>query len=305
MSSVATGGGQSRASRIPVPVTVRPLAPIDPEQNRAACIDMLVILYHAERAALEAFERLGDSRVVENSEIILRARPMLMAEEEEHARDCEEMIRTLGGDSIPPAPPGFDELWDIEQSRRKLLFPLPARVAALFTLIAESLGYAYLYHLARATRQANYQLSSRLDANVEAERRHIEISMDVLRSALRGTNRMADFELALHLPAFFLLSRRAAKTMMASMAEIGFDPYVIAASSLQFTCGLLQSVVEETSGRGPRTRALALAAGVMASPRWMRLLATAIRMPEPPLFWTAFRAMSRIVQRMGVERKAA
>lgn len=111
----------------------------------------------------------------------------------------------------------------------------------------------------------------------------------------------------MHLPAFFLLSRRAAQKMMSSMADIGFNPHVIVASSLQFTCGLLRTVVEETAGSGARSRILAPASGVVASPRWVRLLSAAIRMPEPPFFRQAFRAVSRVLQRLDSvhHRKAA
>jgi hypothetical protein len=71
-----------------LPKTIKPL---DPIVNPGACIQM--VTYHAEKAALEAFERLSDPATVENCEIFLRARPMLVADESAH---CATWKRSSG-----------------------------------------------------------------------------------------------------------------------------------------------------------------------------------------------------------------
>jgi hypothetical protein len=284
------------------PTLSRPVPAIDPHQRPRACMDMFAILYHAEKAAMEAFDRLGDPRIVENCQIFIQAQPLLVAQEEAHVRDIEEIIRALGGYEIPAAPPGFVDLWSLEHSRRKLVFPLRARVAALYTLIAESLGYAYLYVLTDAIGGRDQAIAARLQANVDDEKNHIQVSMAVLREALAPASKLASLELALHLPAFLLLSRKAARTMLVSLGEVGFDPYVVAGSSLAFTCGLLQDVVQETSGRSAGFHVLRMVSHVIASPRCLRVFAMAIHLPEPPLFWPAFRAALRLIQRFETAR---
>jgi hypothetical protein len=147
----------------------QPAPAINPHQTPRACVQMFAILYHAERAAMEAFDRLADPRIVENCEIFIQARPFLVAEEDAHARDMAEIICSLGGSGIPPVPPGFDDLWSLELSQQKLAFPLRAGVAALYTLIAESLGYGFLYQLTDSISQTDVHIGSVLRRNVEDE----------------------------------------------------------------------------------------------------------------------------------------
>jgi hypothetical protein len=294
----ACAAPQSARFEIPIPVPIRPVPPVNPHHTREAFVGVLAILYHAERAAMEAFGRLGDPNVVEKCEIFISVQPLLMADEERHVRDMEALIATLGVSGIPPAPKGFYDLWDVEQSRRKLLFPMRARVAALFTFLAESLGYACLYQLAHATETADEQFASLLRANVEDEKRHIQVSVDVLRSALADSNGLASLDLALHLCAFLLMSREAARTMLSNLAQAGFDPYVMAGSSVRFTYSLLQDVVEQGCGPTTGSRLLGLLTRMAASPSLVRIFAAAARLPELPLFWPALRAASRMIRRL-------
>jgi len=287
---------RDKAARIPIPLAARPVAPIDPRANRDACVEMLSILYHAEKAALEAFHHLDDPTVVENCELFLQARVMLIADENAHLRDMEQIVRLIGGSEVGPAPPGFAELWDLEQARQKLSFPLPGRVAALFTLIAESLGYAYLYHLVNATTDA--RVASLLRANLDDERRHLQLSMQVLQEALAEASALVGFELVFHSCAFLLLSRRAAKTMLKALAAVGFDPYVMAASSLHFTWLLLKMVVEERFGESGALRRLEPLSRVAFSPAIMRLFEAAAYLPEPPFIWPVFRRVARVGHRL-------
>src|SRR5215216_875442 len=92
---------------LPRPRTARPLGAIDARGSSQACIEMLSILYYAEKAALDAFERLSDPTIVENCEIFLEAQPMLLADESSHLKDIQEIISLLGGDGIQPRAPGF------------------------------------------------------------------------------------------------------------------------------------------------------------------------------------------------------
>jgi hypothetical protein len=286
---------------IPIPRTARPLVAIDTQVNPQACIDMLSILYHAERAALEAFERLSDPSVVEHCEIFIQACPMLIADEQAHLEDMEVIIRAIGGKNIQPPPPGFAELWDLNYVRRRMFFPLNARVAALFTLVTESLGYAYLYHLADATSITNEKVSSLLRSNVRDEQQHILISMAVLRRTLAKASIPAALDLALHFWVFLLLSRRAAKTMLKTLARVGFDPYVLAGSSLDFTCGLLRRIAEEKVGRSSGLRLLGALAPFAFSPAMMRLFEALCSLPEPPFIWLTIRGLSRMMRRFSVD----
>lgn len=290
--------------QIPVPRTLKPLDPIDPRVNPEACIQMISILYHAEKAALEAFERLNDPSVVENCSIFLEARPMLVADESIHLRDMEEIIREFGGTGVRPPLPGFDELWSINGASKRLLFPLRARVAALFTLITESLGYAYLFHLANVMTVSNAKVARLLSSNVKDEERHIQVSMHVLKGALATRKPLAGFDLALHFFAFLLLSRRATKTMISILREVGFDPYVLASSSMRFTCTLLLRVLDESRGKQHRWGYFERILQLPLSPLAMRLYNAGCHVPEMPGVWTALRALSRVVNRFSVETLA-
>jgi len=272
------------------PPTSTPLPQINPYTNSKAFIEMVSILYHAEKAALDAFERLTDESVVEDCEVFLRARPMLLADEAAHLRDMENIIRLVGGTGIGPAPVGFAELWDLQRARERLVFPLPSEAAALFTLVAESVGYAYLYHLATAT--SSPEIAALLWDNVEDERYHIEVSMEVLDRTL--SRKGALFDLGLHLCAFLLLSRRAARTMVASLATLRFNPYELAASSLAFTTGVLGTVIEKKFG-GAMRRAYVQRAGRLAfSPLMIRAYHTTSYLPEPPFVWPVLRGCVRL-----------
>ena len=265
---------------------------------------MVSILYHAEKAALEAFERLEDPSIVENCDIFLRARPMLIADESAHIRDMEEIVRLFGGEGIPPAPAGFDEIWSLEVAQRRLKFPLRAHVAALFTLVTESLGYAYLYHLANVTASTNSKVADLLAANVRDEERHIRVSMHVLRRALGPEASYRGFDLALHLFAFLLMSRRAARTMFTSLRAVGFDPYVVGASSLQFTCLLIVDVVGARFGVKHRRRIEKLLDALL-SPQMIRVFQAGCYLPEPPFVWWVLRRLSRITGGVPLQPSAA
>jgi hypothetical protein len=285
-----------------VPRTRKPPDPIDPSVNPEACIQMISILYHAEKAALEAFERLNDPSVVENCAIFLKARPMLVADESAHLRDMEEIIRAFGGNGVRPPLPGFDELWSIDGAGKRLLFPLRARVAAVFTLVTESLGYAYLYHLTNAITANNSKVAELLSNNVKDESRHIQVSMHVLRGALSARKPLAGFDIALHFFAFLLLSRRAARTMISILKQVGFDPYELASSSMQFTCTLLLRVFDES--RGERRWRFGRILSLPLSPLSMRIYNAGCHVPEIPGIWTALRGLSRVVDRLSVRTLA-
>jgi hypothetical protein len=169
-------------------------------------------------------------------------------------------------------------------------------VAALFTLVAESLGYAYLYHLVNATTDP--KVTALLRTNIEDEERHLRVAMEVLQEALGHKSALAAFDLALHFYAFLLLSRRAARTMLTTVAAIGFDPYVIAGSSLRFTCVLLIMVAEETFGRSGLLGRLEAPLRLAFSPTMMRFFRAASYLPEPPLIWWVLRGLARIIQRL-------
>jgi hypothetical protein len=290
--------------RIPVPNTTKPLDPIDPTVNPEACIQMVSILYHAEKAALDAFERLNDPSIVENCEIFLTARPMLVADESAHLRDMEEIIHVFGGNGVRPPLPGFDEFWSIDGASKVLLFPLRARVAALFTLVTESLGYAYLYHLANVMTTTNPKVGQLLTTNIRDEEKHIRVSMHVLCAALTDRKGLAGFDLVLHFFAFLLLSRRAAKTMLSILKQVGFDPYVLASSSLQFTCLLLLQVANGRKGICRQRRHLERMLRFILSPLAMRIYNACCYLPVMPGTWPAFRSLSRIVERFSVRALA-
>jgi hypothetical protein len=276
--------------RVPVPQPPPTLKTINPRDRRDACIDMISVLYHAENAALEAFDRLADPSVVGQCETFIRARAMLVSDEAAHAKDMEEIMRSVGGGEVRPAAAGFDELWDFERSRQKLLYPLLPGEAALFTLVTESLGYAYLFHLAQAT--ADDHMAGLLKSNVADEEKHIEISMEVLRSELAGTSPLAGFDLMLHCGIFLLLGRRAAATMMKILDELGFDSYAIASSSLHFASQVLLQVVQESFPQVPRHRAMDMLSRVAFSRPMMRIFRVSARIPEPPLLWPAIRSLT-------------
>jgi len=290
--------------QIPVPRTLKPLDPIDPTVNPEACIQMISILYHAEKAALDAFERLNDPSIVENCSIFLEARPMLVADESAHLRDMEEIIRVFGGNGVRPPLPGFDELWSVDGASKRLLFPLRARVAALFTLVTESLGYAYLYHLANVMTTSNAKVAELLNSNVKDEERHIQVSMHVLKGALATRKPLAGIDLALHLFAFLLLSRQATKTMISILRQVGFDPYVLASSSMQFTCTLLLRVLDERRGNQHRWSDYERILRIPLSPLAMRVYNAGCHFPEMPGVWAALRGLSRVVNRYSAETLA-
>ena len=290
----------SNEDAIPIPRTARPLGAIDTQANAEACIAMLSILYHAERAAAEAFERLNDPGIVENCELFLQARSMLVADERSHLEDMEEIIRSVGGKSIQPPAPGFAELWDLNYVRDKMFLPLETRVAALFLLITESLGYACLYHLANVTRTTNHKISSLLRANVQDETRHLQLSMAVLRRTLSQARLPVALDVGVHFWVFLLLSRPAAKTMLSTMARVGLDPYVMSGSSLDFTCGLLRQVIDQKRGRSIIWQILGALSPIAFSPIMMRFFRVLCLLPEPPFIWPTIRTLSRMVHRFSI-----
>ena len=67
-------------------------------------------------------------------------------------------------------------------SRRRFALPLKSAVAALFCMMSEGLGYAFLAHLRDATADAGFK--QLIAEHVDDEANHLRVSMTVLRRSL-------------------------------------------------------------------------------------------------------------------------
>ncbi len=272
------------------------LPAIDPRRVAPAYIDLLGMIYHAEFAAMDSFDRLIDPEIVIQHDALLRARPMLVSDEKAHLLDLEDLIRSLGADSIPAQPAAFSSLWDFETARKRLIYPLPPYVAALFILVTESLGFAVLHHLATNTKDPTF--SARLASNVRDERAHVRVAMHALFATMSSQQRplLVLADLALHLLAFGLLSRAAGRRLGQSLKGIGWRPEVVLASAARFTSELLEQVLARFFA-GKRTVKLPTAVrSALLSPLAMQAILSGAAVPEPPLLWPMVRITTRAVR---------
>jgi hypothetical protein len=276
--------------------TVAPLPTIDPKNVAPAYVDLLGMIYHAEFAAMDTFDRLIDPEIVIRHDALLRARPILVADEKSHLLDLEDLIRSLGADAVPPQPEEFDTLWDFETARRRLLYPLPPYVAAMFILVTESMGFAVLSHLARHT--ADPMIASRLASNVQDETAHVRVGMHALLATIGDQDRPLCVlsDLALHIGAFGLISRPAARRLGRALGGVGWRPEVVLASAAGFTSALIEQVLSRYFDRPAGQTLPPLVRSALLSPVIVRALMASAVLPEPPLLWPLMRLATRVVR---------
>jgi hypothetical protein len=280
---------------LPTPCTARPLPSIEPSNAPAgvldAYVDLLAVIYHAEVAALDAFARLTQPDMVEPCDALLKARPMLMRDEEAHLQDVAQIVRELGKPEVPPEPVAFTQLWSVERARERLLYPLPAHVAAMFILSMESLGYVVLWHLAERT--ADPAIAARLRGNVKDEQAHLHASMHVLDRTVAERGWRAYLDMALHALAFAVLSRHALGHLRRVLGGLGWDIEIVAASAVQFTGSLFLRAL----GLRRFVDVPAFVARAVTCRPVLRLLELSAGLPEPTILWPALRRVAARLRR--------
>lgn len=235
---------------------------------------------------MQGFALLTDPAYVQSSDIFVNASRKLVADEEAHLRDIEQMIALLGDDGdgdgggILPPDPVSDEFWRAWHAGTMFALPMRPSIAATLILFAEGLGYCILYHLARATLDP--QIKALLESNVRDEQGHLRVSMAVLRRALV---REPDFalDMAVHGLGFALLARHPIRQQREVFEGVGFDFYALFGSALGFVRDLFVMVLRELGRDAEARRFEGRLAGLLCSPRGMQALYPLSYLPEPPL----------------------
>ncbi|WNG39935.1 ferritin-like domain-containing protein [Archangium violaceum] len=265
---------------LPVPSVARPLAPVDPYRHREAYARVLSMLCHAEAAALEGFKLLTHPDFVQTHAMFAKARRFLVQDESRHLEDLKQLVRKLGYDDVLPPSPEEAEFWSAWRSGRLFALPFKPSVAALFCLLSEGLGYAFLYNLAQATRAPD--IRAVLEANLEDEKSHLQLSLVMLERALVN-DRTFLADVLIYLYGYSLLARRPIRRQRKTLEAIGLDFYVIFGSSIRFVFDLLKLVLAETGRYSPLWGVLdSFTQGLGRAPRFMKLLHLFMFLPEPP-----------------------
>jgi hypothetical protein len=264
---------------LPVPRTSAPLQPIDPYRHREGYLRVLSLLYHAEAAALEGFTLLNNPDYVQGHELFAKYSKRLVEDEARHLGDIEALVARLTDKGVPPPTPAEAEFWTGWRSGKLFALPYTPPIAALFCLLSEGLGFAFLHHLAEVT--ADPEFKAALQSNVEDEKMHLRLSLSVLRRAVdeHGSSLLSDF--LVYAYGYALAARRPMREQRGMMREIGVDYDVLVGSSVRFVCELLQLVFDEKTD--PRLHQLLLRSGRLFGehPEAVRALHLAMYLPEP------------------------
>lgn len=281
--------------RLPTPRLAGQLPIVDPYRDRIAYWNLISELYRAELAALEGFGLLADPRFVQADPIFLRAMEYLVEDESRHAKYYDVMLDRLGFAEMAPVSDRSEWFWTEYRSGKRFFLPLKAGVAALFCMLSEGLGYAFLAHLRDATVDAEFK---RLIAeHVDDEANHLRVSMTVMQRVLKNESVEALIDLLPHLVGYFLMARVPARAALPTAERLGFDVMDLASSSLRFVRDMILIVLEDGGFIGRAGPLLRRMTDPMLSRQVLRVAYTASGLPEPPLFWRGLVALGRARQR--------
>lgn len=268
--------------KLPTPSLPAATPSVDPYRHRAAYVQLLSAIWHAERAALEGFELLQDPAYVRNNELFARASRKLVADEAKHLEDIENIVRKLHGGGILPPSQASEELWGEWRSGRRFALPFKPAVASLFCLFSEGLGYAVLYNLAEIT--IDPEIRRILLENVEDEKSHLRLSMIILRNSLRHDPAGFAADFVVYTAGYAMMVKDAMREYRPYLNELGLDYDAFTACSVRFVAELLLHVVQESGQRSVLWNVLdRCSAGLWRRPRMVRALYLASYLPEPPL----------------------
>lgn len=267
--------------RTPLPVPVIDRMPlIDPYRDRTSYRRFLSELYHAEAAAMHGFALMTDPKFVQSSEIFKKASTKLVADEQSHLKDIEQMIALLEDGGLLPADETTQEFWGAWYSGRIYALPLPPSIAAMLVLFAEGLGYSILYNLAHATLDP--AIRALLFSNLKDEEGHLRISMTVLKRALeREPNFALDF--SIYAFGFALLARKPARKQRPVFEAVGFDFNDLFGGGLRFVRDLFISVLHSLNRTKAARVLLSPVSDFICSAQGIRLLFPLSYVPDPPL----------------------
>ena len=267
--------------RIPDPVARGSMPSVDPYADREGFHHIVSELYRAELAALEGFSLLCEPKYVESNDIFRKAMHRLVEEEAEHADYYYDMIRKIGYEEMMPPHPEAEKFWTGWREGKVFSLPLSAPVAALFCLLSEGLGYAFLYHVGVACTDP--EMRAMFMDHLEDEKSHLRMSMSVLEKSLRS-DEGRELDLLVHAYAYFVRANKAVKHQRPLMERLGFDYFAMVASSMDFVLELLQRVYEK-SGRGmPAPSMFQRLRDISASPRAVRFAQGLVAVKPPGLF---------------------
>lgn len=236
------------AYSLPTPKVASPLPPVDPYRHKKAYHRLLSMLFHAEKAALEGFELLTDPLFVEHHPLFAKAAAKLVADEEKHLADIEELLVRLDAGPLLPPSDTEREFWTAWRSGELFALPFKPSVASLFCLFSEGLGYAVLYHLAETTTDP--WIKARLWDNVEDEKSHLRLSITVLSRTLAEDPNGFAADAAMYMMGYALIAKKAIREMRPLLDDVGLDFNLVMGSSFAFVADLLQIVVQRTGHAG-------------------------------------------------------
>lgn len=232
------------AYSLPTPKVASPLPPVDPYRHKKAYHRLLSMLFHAEKAALEGFELLTDPLFVEHHPLFAKAAAKLVADEEKHLADIEELLERLDAGPLLPPSDTEREFWTAWRSGELFALPFKPSVASMFCLFSEGLGYAVLYHLAETTTDP--WIRQRLWENVEDEKSHLRLSITVLSRTLSEDPNGFAADAAMYMMGYALIAKKAIREMRPLLDNVGLDFNLVMGSSFAFVADLLQIVVKRT-----------------------------------------------------------
>ena len=232
------------AYSLPTPKVASPLPPVDPYRHKKAYHRLLSMLFHAEKAALEGFELLNDPLFVEHHPLFAKAAAKLVADEEKHLADIEELLVRLDAGPLLEPSDTEREFWTAWRSGELFALPFKPSVASMFCLFSEGLGYAVLYHLAETTTDP--WIKARLWDNVEDEKSHLRLSITVLSRTLAEDPNGFAADAAMYMMGYALIAKKAIREMRPLLDDVGLDFNLVMGSSFAFVADLLQIVVQRT-----------------------------------------------------------
>lgn len=271
---------------VPSPTLLAPLPVLDPQRCTSKYVQVLAEIYHAERAALRSFVSLADPLFVRESDIFLKARNVIIRDEEVHIAELRELIAELGYAEVPEPSPGSKRLWESYVDTEFFALPIRATVGAMICLFGEGLGFAFMYHMAQATKEGT-RAREVLDRNLADEVSHLRVSMQVITEAYKRERSRAAVDCILSAANFAFVARHLARDQRQLLESLGFDYFAVSGSMLRFVRDLLVAAIED-SGVAPWSESsrafFDVTADWMFSPTAMRVGWASTYLPPPPLF---------------------
>jgi hypothetical protein len=268
---------------LPVPVFPGQLTTIDPFRHREPFVKLLSAIWHAEKAALDGFSLLQDPQFVRKSELFAKASRRLVQDEAKHLDDIAHIVELLDpGGGVRPPSAAAKKFWSEWRSGQLFVLPFKPSIAALFCLFSEGLGFAVLHNLVAICGDS--EIREILEANVEDEKMHLQLSMTVLCNVLRSDPRGFQADFVVYAFGYGMLVKDAMREYRGYLTALGLDYDAFTACSIRFVTELLLTVVDEVGPRSLMWSAVDRATrSLWKYPAAVHLLYASSYLPAPPL----------------------